>query len=183
MTLLHELAHLLSRRALGPALPPWLDEGISDDLAYSIVDGSGRLLPGTISGVRIEAVGGFEFRGGLASLKISADDVDRSVLPGLLDLSWSEFAIDGSAGRNYARAAFLIRCLLADRCGPASASAFRDYLSAISEGGAAGPEALKSELDRSWDLVEADQHSYVRRLAQEYGLLLSTPLGSGSPLE
>ncbi len=177
MTLLHELAHLLGRRALGPALPPWLDEGMSDDLAYSIVDGSGRLLLGTISGVRIDTDGGFELRGGLASLKISADETERQILPALLDLSWSEFAVDGPVGRNYARAAFLVRCLLADRCGPASSEAFRDYLSGISEGGPAGPEALRSELDRSWALVEADQHSYVRRLAQEYGLLpVKTPL-------
>ena len=171
MTLLHELGHLLNRRALGPALPPWLDEGMSDDLAFSIVDESGRLLAGTISGLRVETVGGFELRGGLASLKISAEDAERQVLPGLLDLSWTEFAIVGPVGRNYARAAFLVRCLLADRCGPASATAFRDYLSGISGGGSADPEALRSELDRSWFLVEADQFSYVRLLAQEYGLL------------
>ena len=175
-TLLHELIHLLNRRALGPALPPWLDEGMSDDLAFSIVDESGRLLPGTISGLRIETAGGFELRGGLASLKISAEDTERQILPALLDLSWSEFAIAGPIGLNYARAAFLVRCLLADRCGSGSAAAFRDYLSGISDGGAADPEALRSELDRSWAVVEADQRSYVRRLAQEHGLPTLTPL-------
>ena len=175
MTVLHELAHLLSRRALGPALPPWLDEGIADDLAYSVVNESGRLLPGTISGMRMETVDGYELRGGLASLKISAEDTGREVLPGLLDLSWSEFAILEPVGHNYARAAFLVRCMLADRCGAASAAAFRNYLSGISEGAAAGPEALRSELDRSWPQVEADLAFYVRRLAQEYGLLPVAP--------
>src|SRR6185436_7649016 len=30
-TLVHELVHALGRRGLGPALPPWLDEGMADD--------------------------------------------------------------------------------------------------------------------------------------------------------
>jgi hypothetical protein len=32
-TLVHEIAHLLSSRALAPDLPPWLGEGIAEDLA------------------------------------------------------------------------------------------------------------------------------------------------------
>ena len=32
-TLAHEIGHLLTRRALGPALPPWLDEGLADDFS------------------------------------------------------------------------------------------------------------------------------------------------------
>lgn len=33
-TLVHEVTHLLTRRAIGPALPLWLDEGIAEDFAY-----------------------------------------------------------------------------------------------------------------------------------------------------
>lgn len=32
-TLIHELTHLLNRRAVGPALPPWLEEGMATEIA------------------------------------------------------------------------------------------------------------------------------------------------------
>ncbi len=38
-TMVHELTHLVNRRALGPALPPWLDEGMADELAEGLVGG------------------------------------------------------------------------------------------------------------------------------------------------
>lgn len=40
-SLIHELTHLLNRRSLGPALPPWLDEGMARDLeTIGVGDGS-----------------------------------------------------------------------------------------------------------------------------------------------
>ena len=137
----------------------------------------GSLLPGTISGLRLDTGSGYELLGGLASLKISADDPETHVLPALLNLEWSDFASSKEIGRNYARAAYVVRCLLADRCGPASAAAFRSYLAGVAQGSAAASEALRSELDRSWPRIEVDYKAYVRDLAQQYDLLPTpTPL-------
>ncbi len=37
-SLLHEIAHLLERRSLGPALPPWLGEGLARDFTGHLLD-------------------------------------------------------------------------------------------------------------------------------------------------
>lgn len=44
-TLVHELTHLLNRRGIGPALPPWLDEGLAEDMARSEPLPAGDPLP------------------------------------------------------------------------------------------------------------------------------------------
>ncbi|MGH9464350.1 MAG: hypothetical protein ACRD0X_01805, partial [Thermoanaerobaculia bacterium] len=48
--LVHELAHLLHRAAGLPPLPPWLEEGMANDLAFSKMDSAGRLALDTVSG-------------------------------------------------------------------------------------------------------------------------------------
>jgi hypothetical protein len=48
--LVHELTHLLHRAAGLPPLPPWLEEGMANDLAFSKIDSAGRLALGTVSG-------------------------------------------------------------------------------------------------------------------------------------
>jgi hypothetical protein len=48
--LVHELAHLLHRAAGLPPLPPWLEEGMANDLAFSRVDSAGRLALDTVNG-------------------------------------------------------------------------------------------------------------------------------------
>ena len=49
--LVHELTHLLQRRAFPGPLPPWLSEGMAEDLAWSRADESGRLQLGSIQGL------------------------------------------------------------------------------------------------------------------------------------
>ena len=49
-TLVHEITHLVNRRALGPALPPWLDEGIAGDLGSSRFADDGSLVLGSLGG-------------------------------------------------------------------------------------------------------------------------------------
>ncbi len=50
-TFVHELVHLLDRRAIGPALPPWLDEGLAEDLAWTPFDAqSGSFRWGELRG-------------------------------------------------------------------------------------------------------------------------------------
>jgi hypothetical protein len=49
--LVHELTHLLQRRAFPGPLPRWLSEGMAEDLAWCRVDESGRLQLGSIQGL------------------------------------------------------------------------------------------------------------------------------------
>lgn len=44
-SLVHELTHLLNRRSLGPALPPWLDEGLARDLETVGLGDARRAVP------------------------------------------------------------------------------------------------------------------------------------------
>ena len=48
--LVHEITRLLTRRSLGPALPPWIDGGITVDLAPSAISPAGEIDPGHLGG-------------------------------------------------------------------------------------------------------------------------------------
>jgi hypothetical protein len=49
--LVHELTHLLQRRAFPGPLPRWLSEGMAEDLAWCRVDEDGRLQLGSVQGL------------------------------------------------------------------------------------------------------------------------------------
>lgn len=162
-TLVHELAHLLNRRALGPSLPPWLDEGIADDLAGSEVGPSGELRPGRIGGSILEHPAQLEFRGAVAALR----QVDRAFASGravplarLTAMEWEEFVRSGDRSLHYAQASFFVRYLL-DGGDPALAGGFRRFLDAVADGGAPSGEALRSVLGRSWSELEAGMAEWV----------------------
>ncbi len=127
-TLVHELVHLLNRRAIGPALPSWLDEGLADDLGASRIDPDGRLWPGTWSRTLDAHENEIRISGGEAALRDLADvfGPDGSA-PGRLDLGamlaleWEEFVAEQGAELHYAAAAAFIRMLLA---APAKSTVF-----------------------------------------------------------
>lgn len=165
-TLAHELGHLLNRRALGPSLPSWLDEGIADDLGASRIDRLGNLLPGSWS--RTLETRGAEIRisGGEAALRDLADlfGPDGGV-PGRLDLGamlaldWEEFVAEESAELHYAAAAAFIRMLLA---APAKHDLFLGWLAAVAAGGSPAAEDLRRALGRSWDGLGRDLALWTR---------------------
>ena len=155
-TLVHELSHLLNRRAIGPALPSWLEEGIADDLSLSRIDRSGRLVPGTLGGVTVRAGRRIEMHGARASLQalIQAAGAGRlRPLPQLLALDWDEFVRQDGA-LNYAQSSFFIRYLLEGEQG-ALAPGFRAFLREVSNGAPPEPEALRQKLGRTWPMLEA----------------------------
>lgn len=154
-TVVHELAHFLHRRALGPALPPWLDEGLAEDLAQTPFDGAAFLFGQ--SRVDVEhAAGRTVVRGALAAL----DEADRALLEDrlpplerLVALDWEAFVGPG-APIHYAEALWLIRYLL-DGGDGAAAAAFREFLAGIARGEPAEGERLTALLGRPWSEVEA----------------------------
>lgn len=161
-TLVHELAHLLNRRAVGPILPSWLDEGIADDLAQSRIDPAGRLDPGTLGGLTVRASRRVEMYGARAALEQLGRGVETGrlrPLPELLSLEWERFVGRGS-DLHYAQSSFFVRYLL-DGEGGALVPGFRAYLAAAADGGPVEPEALRQRLGRPWEELEAGFAGWV----------------------
>ena len=163
----HELAHLLNRRSLGPALPPWLDEGLADDFAAP----ESRLAElRTVEGNRVE------IRGALASLDLLARAIatgQMPPLPSLLGLDWEAFVEEPAAQLHYAASAWLVRYLLDDRSG--LDPGFRSFLRQVSRGGGVGARDLELTLRRPWVEIESGWRRYVVERALRAGVG-STPL-------
>jgi hypothetical protein len=184
-TLVHELVHVLNRRALGPALPPWLDEGMAEDLGQSRVLAGGRLDPGTLGGESYDRGDHIELRGGLAAALVLQEAIGRGEAPrveALLASPWEDFV---AAGRGrYDAACFFVRYLL-DGEGAALRPAFQDYLKSIAEGGPADGEDLRRRLDRPWPFLDLGWHAWmqgidVRALAGQVASEAAGPSGSTS---
>lgn len=158
--LVHELVHLLSDRAFPDGLPPWLQEGLADELAYSRIDNDGRLVPGTLGGesavqvessrltpgqVRVERRE--EISGARASLARLHQAMVAGTGPGLqelLDASWEDFVATEGLGLRYVASAFLVRFLQEEH-----GAAFRGFLQAVAAGGPADRARLGQYLAAS----------------------------------
>lgn len=171
--LLHELGHLLNRRSLGPALPPWLDEGIADDLAAARLDEHGRLAVRGLAHGRTVAGRRIELRGTVAGLGLllEAHRAGSGVhLAELVDLDWESFVVSRRAHHHYAASALLVRFLL---FAPARRAAFVDYLGAVARGEPVEAAQLQRRLDAPWERLEGSWHAYLVQQAYESGLATS----------
>lgn len=148
-TLVHELAHLVGRRALGPALPAWLDEGLAEDLAWTPFDeGAARFRWGELGGSLHREGMRVELDGALAGLVHVVDELGAGRLPtvaALVDRDWQAFVSGADAPLRYAEAMLFVRFLL-DGGDTGRAAAFRGYLAGIAAGGAADRAALEAAL-------------------------------------
>lgn len=153
-TLIHELVHLLNRRALGPALPLWLDEGLADDLSYSGIRESGELAPDELAGSTVDLGSVVIWKGGrAAALELKrALIADRAVpLETLLSLEWREF-VDPEMRLHYPQSALFVRYLIDSE--PALRTGFHAYLKGIAEGESVAPAVLLDATGRTWDQLE-----------------------------
>lgn len=166
--LVHELTHLQTYRALGPRLPPWLAEGLAEDLAYCRVAASGELELATLDAwqsLRARAIlvpwdrlgsAVIKTRGGpavaLEELRERWREPERPPLERLLDLPHLEFMAPDRRPIHYPMSAFLVRYLLAseDR-----AERFRAFLAAVARGEEAGGGELLARLAVGWGDLEA----------------------------
>lgn len=165
-TLVHELGHLLNRRALGPSLPSWLDEGISDDLGASRISPDGRLLPGTWSRNFEVTAGEIRISGGEAALRNLAERFGpdgsapgRLGLGSILELEWEAFVAEDRAELHYAAAAGFLRMLLASTDGEVL---LRTWLAGIALGASPAAEELRRALGRSWEELEQELALWTR---------------------
>jgi hypothetical protein len=122
-TIVHELTHLLNKRAIGPALPPWLEEGTATVVAADL---AGRALD---SGVARLA----EHRGTLPELTE------------FLALDREAFQERPLRRLHYELSGLWVRFLLVD---PVLGDRLRSFLKYVSEGGPYAP-ALELEFLRS----------------------------------
>lgn len=173
-TVVHELAHLVSRRALGPALPPWLDEGVATDLATVRFE-DGGFQPERLSGDRRSEGGRVRIGGGLANLvqvhrAMSAGDAPA--LAHLLGLDWQGFVRTGRSRLHYSSGALWIRYLL-QGAGGRHAVGFQRFLAAVGRGEPPSAEALLDHLGPSASLsaLEEDFRAWIRSEVERLDLL------------
>ena len=145
-TLVHEMSHLVARRALGAPLPRWLSEGLADGLGDPATL---RLGLG-----RIEGLHGAEAQ---ARRVLERPDLpDLSALTGL-----DATAFDGgAAARDYEQSAVFVRFLMSD---PGRRKGFRAYLQGIAAGGSDSREQLAEQLGiESWSELDRALRQWLR---------------------
>lgn len=179
-TLVHELVHTLNRRALGPALPPWLDEGLADDLAASWIDAEGRLHPSRLHGDVQRHAGRITLYGAYASLS----DLERARRVGrlpsvthLMAMDWTAFVRSSDIGLHYDLSAFWVRYLLEGQGGRHRVG-FQAFLDHIADGGEVGSEALSAHLQADLSWLEAAFGGWLELLVRQYQLPTAAPSSS-----
>lgn len=168
----HEVAHLAIRRMLGIGLPPWLEEGLAEDLAYHRRDDRGKLVPASLSRGEDQRIAEHrDGRGGvvylerrlggthaLADLRASLTVPAQAGLERLVSIDATSF-YSGEDRLRYPRAAFFVRFLL-----HAHSGGFHAYLRAIARGDEVGPDRLLAHLGQDWPTLERD---FARWLARQ----------------
>ena len=172
MLMVHEATHLASRRILGLGLPPWLEEGLAEDVAYHRRDAVGALIDGSLapgSGVRIAeshfSDGSLLFfereLGGasaLEALRIARRESRSISIPDLVTMSGPEFYASENPAR-YPLSGFFVRFLLEQRQEP-----FLRFLTALSRGELADTATLLAALGEPWSTLEADFTDWLEAL-------------------
>lgn len=177
--LVHELTHLLNARALGAATPPWLEEGLAEDLAHAGIGRAGLLDPDSLSGraqgrglpapgeppgaatapILVTTTTG----GARAALARVVGTLERGRLPPLAELTsldWWQITTPALRAVAYAESAFFVRFLLDPDGG--RAKSFREYLRSIAAGGPSGADALLTLTGENWQTLEAAFHRWLR---------------------
>lgn len=177
--LVHELTHLLNARALGTRTPPWIEEGLADDLAFAEIGPGGRLDPGTVGGaerheasltpsrelmIRASWEGG---KGALVSLVRRVRAGDLPSVEGVAQASWRALADPDRRALLYAESTFFVRYLLAEH-----GDGFRRYLRELAAGGLGDPAALIEALGLEWADLDAEFRRWLPREAERLGLVV-----------
>lgn len=157
-TLVHEVAHLLNRRALGPSLPPWLDEGIADDLGLSEIDPERGTLRAEALGSTVRMTGDTLVAGGawaaLVQARLGLAGRPSSDLVALFDRDWETFVGADRRELDYAVSGLWVRFLL-DGGDRRLRSGFQSFLAAVAAGDRGDAASLGRHLGGSWPLTFA----------------------------
>jgi hypothetical protein len=143
--LVHELTHLVNRRALGPVLPPWLEEGLAEELSWCRRDGRGNLLLGT---TRREAE--------------RVRRMPRGAAPAagaVLDFRKADFESSATQSTAYAMSGLLVRFLFE----PERRERFRYFLASVAAGEPASETTLLACLGADLDGLQAAFAAWLDR--------------------
>jgi hypothetical protein len=160
-TLTHELVHLINRRALGPALPPWLNEGMAEDVSLSFRHPDGRIDFSRLAGGK-ERTGSstYRLRLGHASLeRLRRGAAELKPVEELVRMDWETFVSPGDEEVHYAHSAFWIRYLLED---PDLAPRFRAYLARVAGGTPLTPATAEGALGYDWATLDAGFREFLQ---------------------
>lgn len=157
--LVHELTHLLGRRVFQIQIPPWLDEGMAQDLAFSRINNSGRIRPGTLSTVDTR----------LDDLVRTWNSPVRTGLVELISLDWTAFVEPTTRPQRYAQSAFLIRYLL-DSGDEQLRSGFLQYLSKLKSSELPESVSLFEMLNTEPARIDSGLYMFLASQARTHGL-------------
>lgn len=160
----HELTHLINRRAIGPALPLWLNEGLAETLSTSRLSPWGGLDPETWGGSRQQLGNRTHFSGEwVARQNLQNAALDGSLPPlerviGLDDETFQRGA--PQPGLFYALAGSFFRYLL-DGDDRRHRAAFHRFLASVAQGGAPTADALRRHLGVAWSELDGDYRKWL----------------------
>jgi hypothetical protein len=185
--LIHELTHLLTRRVLGDSPPPWLTEGMSNDLAFcslgrfgmlgKLASPNGRIRVGTLGGHSVvignrtklsdgDESGDARIRlsGAKAATKVVRDSEEVLPLDTLEALPPREFMHPDGLDFRHHQSALLVRFLLDGEEGRLS-HGFRAFLQSLAGEARGGHSAaLTPHLRVGWDELT---HGFADWLGRE----------------
>ncbi len=180
--LLHELTHLLNRSALGLDLPPWLEEGLAEEMALSqlaaAAGGRARDLGGDRSreaGLASRRGGAFEVvrfsgaQGSLVGLLRQWHEPARLPLEELIRAPRTPFLDPQRRELLYSESAFFLRFLL-EGGRRQYAAPLRAHLESFTRGRPTGAEELWARLGKGPAKLEAEFALWLWNLARAYGL-------------
>ncbi len=168
-TLVHEVVHLLNRRTLGPALPPWLEEGLAEALDTAQVGLDGTVQPEAIGGRIWRAGEMVTWLGGRASLRQVQEAITADTLPtieALTSLDHDAFLRDGRQSLYYAQSGFFLRYLVDGDLGR-YASGLRRFLASVAAGKPPSGEALRSALGVTWEVLDKGFRAWAAAIENE----------------
>ncbi len=190
---LHELTHLLNRRVFHADIPPWLEEGMAEDLSYSQVNEGGEIRLGTLTGSSpysrqthsvefrqgdltiapqtklVQSFNEREPRAHLAALASAWAESTGPDLEALIPLEFAEFNRPDRRTLNYTVSAMLVRYLLGGS-EDTPRERFLEYLRTMA--GAELPSTLSfwDSLQAQPEQLSAELHRFVLAQAEAYGL-------------
>lgn len=145
-TLVHELTHLVNRRALGGNLPRWLSEGLADALGDTA----------TLEG--IQPLRGFEGAEGQAErLRLAYETDQLKSVERLVALEPGEFDSDSNS-YDYEQSTLIVRYLLLDR---ELAPRIQAYLTDLADGAPYSPELLQQHLGLEWSKLDQQLQAWL----------------------